>query len=586
MALVKVTDSQLLNVLKLSYASIFPEHGELFIGGNVISFMKESFAHVTGCFYTVTPKIDGERMLMINTSVNLPFYVNRKMDLFVIDGSDFDTGERNVPMVTSVLDGELYDHVFFAFDVLYWKNYKLIHTKTFAERFDGMTRLMNDCRESFIQLYSDFGLVVVAKEYYRLDFITNECLVRSSDFYTVCKEDFENTYKRLSLGLKRPLEYDGLVFMPLYGSYVVADNWKEPGNILYKWKPKEKETIDFCIDVSELHEGNVTEALVYGHKNFVAMKGVYILNDGSTGKIMNRNVVYECGLSLDRCTKEQKIFTPIRKRSDKSRPNFLQNANASLKLIFRDWDIDSIVSILARNDCSIFPKWQVRSACSNNTVQPSDTVVLRYIRRQKCLIERFEACKNDMLMKVISTDERDHRYDDCIEFEVRFGPFIERRHFMWLKKNLQRMGLDENYSHTLDKFDTKGIRRSFSFDSNGCQTLKTSVRKIVLDSKKLYPDVDIYGKYHLKICVSHESVISMKSENDSTCYWRDKKRWRFNYGKHWVIDLTEVVNSKRSDKPFYEVEIEHVNKDSKGLDILNELIAVVLRYVNKNSEVV
>ena len=70
-------------------------------------------------------------------------------------------------------------------------------------------------------------------------------LTEETDFYTFVINYFSNNPVLSTLGLKFPLCFDGLIFTPRFTWYILADNWKYPSNILYKWKPVKHKTIDF-----------------------------------------------------------------------------------------------------------------------------------------------------------------------------------------------------------------------------------------------------------------------------------------------------------------------------------------------------
>ena len=63
-------------------------------------------------------------------------------------------------------------------------------------------------------------------------------------YYKMLHNDFK---KSPNVFIKSPVKLDGLIFTPLDAEYVIG-SWKLPGNIQYKWKPTDEQSIDFLID--------------------------------------------------------------------------------------------------------------------------------------------------------------------------------------------------------------------------------------------------------------------------------------------------------------------------------------------------
>lgn len=164
-----------------------------FIGSKPITFTSESYNKKTE--YAVTPKLDGLRIFLF-FSKNGVYYINSKLEFKKISPIKSN-------LSGTLVDGELVNNNFIAFDILYYKNKKLTELPL-KKRLEFLDKLPFIKQKTYL-----FG---------------NEC----------------NNYKSLIKTYKKELKngkIDGIIFTPL-GNYYLP---------ILKWKPSHLLSIDFEI---------------------------------------------------------------------------------------------------------------------------------------------------------------------------------------------------------------------------------------------------------------------------------------------------------------------------------------------------
>lgn len=234
--------------------------------------------------YAVTDKADGERHFLIIAD-NHVYLINTNLDVR-------DTGivlkEKQQKYDNSVLDGELIllkgRHVFLVFDCLFESGIDVRKQVKLESRLQSADNIINACFVFGKQRGNEFAKLPVRKSFdlkYNLDFHKSEIkhmfddlnndmelekqfvLVRRKYFiHSLGAEPWE-IYAYASLiwklytsdnSIKCPYVLDGLIFQPNDQSYVA--NKKESKFDDYKWKPPEKNSIDFYIEFEKDKEGN------------------------------------------------------------------------------------------------------------------------------------------------------------------------------------------------------------------------------------------------------------------------------------------------------------------------------------------
>lgn len=592
----KVTD---VSMIADAYSSMFgKELGFVFVGGQPVSMMEESLMHVVQKFpgsdefcYNVTPKLDGERMLlMILTNKKYIgryrfVFLNRSMECMESDDVFLNSVDEDDEWFSlCLLDGEYFCPVYFAFDVIYLYGVQNVFLSCFELRIRFLNEFLKSNCGLINQLYTRSHIAVVLKEYYDLNTVSSDNNDNAADddtvLYTILKRRFVETYiERLNMADILPdhqFRFDGLIFTPRSTRYVIGANWKLPGNILYKFKPKCQETIDFSIS-QNVGIGEITDALVVTATNvlkpfLVKPYGrIVILNidiKKEDVRLLNAELlkgsVYECCYYSACSTDEVATFVPVRLRSDKLVANSFKTATACFKLLTRSWKIDSILPLLCRcgNVSSLpFLRWQVQLL--RGEIVPFDSndhIVCRYNRQRS-----------------------ESRYP--IEFEIRVRA-VQFRHFSWLMRSLDSKGISKTYSETVDVFAEKGMRITVLKDDG---TLVSCIKKSVLDRKDYTQFYETFG-YSFRVSVAHEQPEPLHQfrqqivMSDLSFPRRTKSRWSYHYSSSWNIDMTECVDSRGLGKQF-QVELEHVGDTDIEIHELNTVLVMMLADLYGNSEI-
>ena len=238
--------------------------------------------------YAVTDKADGERHFMI-INENRVFLMTTNLDVK-------DTGivldDKNSSYNGSVLDGELIfvpdknRHLFLVFDCLFHKSIDVRPTLKLMERIAFADDVIENCFIFGKQKGFKIGDVKMSmdkfdlnkKLTYHFDELKNLMaifnadieiekqypLIRRKYFITATGgKDWEifayaltlwNTFTKNS-SVKCPYFLDGLIFQPLEQSYVT--NKKDNKLPDFKWKPPEKNSIDFYLEFDKLPSGEI-----------------------------------------------------------------------------------------------------------------------------------------------------------------------------------------------------------------------------------------------------------------------------------------------------------------------------------------
>ena len=570
---------QIMNLYSSLYQTYLAESKCLsFFGSQPISMMKESILHVTEkrqCdnefIYNLTAKLDGTRMLLFFHPLldgNVVF-IDRSLNLF----------EPILPYTYTrnyvcLFDGEMYEHVFFVFDMLYYNGFLCEYM--FETRLRTLQELLISNRDSFtdkvISCFTEHTKIhIVPKLYMELKGF-HTCI---DNLYNFVMKYFSEYPLFQKIGLIFPLKFDGLIFTPRFTRYILADNWKYPGNILYKWKPVEHETIDFLLEQRLVKKTSTSKrssrlivGLVRGPNNNTAF-----LTDFSTNKyavvkcskdtIITSTNIYECAYCSN-----LKTFYVIRKREDKNYPNTLRTAKMIWKLIIDPININCIVPIIlgCNYDCIDIPRWQ-SIACEMQSIIPfSDTVYNRFNKQN---------CKKGIYQ----------------EFEIRIGhnkktyfdTNISHRHYKWLSLTLEHMNISYSCMEIIDVFDDQNLRTSYNGNSIQC------ILKHRQDSKD-FNFHDIFG-YDFRLSVSTEEAhVGLNDDfenlvNQSSNVIKKKKRRSYNFSPNFQIDMTEYTLSKAPNKTNFQVEIELKQFHYFApLDELNNVIVFVLRNLYGRSE--
>jgi len=236
--------------------------------------------------YLIFPKLDGVRYFLyfIDGSCYLLNYTDF---LKLSDGEDAATDD-------TLLDGEFIDGVYYPFDVLWWRGCDLRR----LSRLDRLNHLKN--------LNSTFKMIIIPP---------------LKDIKTGLEKYF------VKKGEKETPPLDGVIITCNSSPYL--------NNRTFKYKPREEQLIDFSIrwyDTTKIElyvkDYNNTSTLFRGsEKNpYRAGGGGYINIDKCTASqidILKKGGVIEC-----RWDEGGQYFFPVRNRTDKISPNFVEVAKS------------------------------------------------------------------------------------------------------------------------------------------------------------------------------------------------------------------------------------------------------------------
>ena len=406
-----------------------------------------------------------------------------------------------------------------------------------------------------------------------------------NDFYGFVTMYFTRNPNLSTLNLKLPLKFDGLIFTPRFTRYILADNWKYPSNILYKWKPVSHETIDFVLEKklirvtqSAKKSKKVTIGIVEGHKKqrvaFMTDRQVntYAIVHHENSIIIDANRVYECGYSFNK-----KQFYIIRERPDKvNRPNSLRTANSVWKLLMYNIDINILLSLLVEVDLKsipCIPRWQKESLSLNPIVAVNDSVARRFNRQngKKALTNEFEVRIG--LLK--------NNY---------FDAYVNYKHYKWLSQTLDSMKVESNFIESVDVFDSDDTRTTYLCGNSVC-----CIKKYQQDIKEYLLNAMFGYDIRISVCTEEQmfsDAVKRKLSLDEHKHlpnvrFRIKKRKTYHFSQNFQIDITEVTTSESLNTTCFQIEIElKPFRYTIDIDELNRVLFFVLQNLYGKSELV
>jgi hypothetical protein len=249
-----------------------------FIGIQPITLSNKSFNKNTN--YYTTYKLDGKRHLYLSTSSTSGFLITSKLEFIPF--------KLKVPKDT-ILDGELYNNIFYVFDILFYKGVDVRNTNL-------------TCRIYMLQEIK--GLIL--KPYW-------------SPYVNSLKYNFNEINNKYKNEMKINGMIDGIIFTPdeSYMSKVL------------KWKPVNLLSIDFKI---KKQEPNIFKLLRHNNKIYTKT----IVTKKQFDNYLDNTVV-------EFVYKENK-FVPIRSRPDKINSNYITVIKDNFYQIKNPVDTDKLLS--------------------------------------------------------------------------------------------------------------------------------------------------------------------------------------------------------------------------------------------------
>lgn len=217
-----------------------------FIGSQPIQLTRKTLSHIYDPEVLVTPKLDGNRYLMY-VARNKVVTIDRTGVETLIPGVVIDTNDH------FLFDCEEFGGSYFLFDILIHSsstgnNNIKVYKFPFYRRLGYMIDQLLLVKVSKINMY-------VKQFYFKHS-------VKNMDYEEFC-DMFSNQYKFLNL----EFEFDGIIIMNKTMRYYLAPQF---GFGQYKWKPKEKLTIDLKYKQGSVHYGvneNKYDCIVEGKPN-------------------------------------------------------------------------------------------------------------------------------------------------------------------------------------------------------------------------------------------------------------------------------------------------------------------------------
>ncbi len=263
---------------------------EYFPGPQPISIEHKHFPILKGGDYLVCEKTDGERHMMVAL-----MYEGKKRCLFV--NRAFNMFEVPINLKKSVydgtiLDGELYEDTLMVYDAV-WVNGESVWNLNLMKRLDAARSIM----KSVIYMKSD---------QYRLKCKTFHQMREFGKFMDVYLPTVQQ-------------KIDGLVFTPVNEPVRIGTH-----ETMFKWKPQEKNTVDFLMKREPSRETPGFKPGTPTWRLYVQEKGKLFFESELPFNRMEDEPWFEDGAIVE-CKyvtwEEPMWWKPLKRRTDKNYPN-------------------------------------------------------------------------------------------------------------------------------------------------------------------------------------------------------------------------------------------------------------------------
>jgi hypothetical protein len=263
---------------------------DYFPGPQPISIERKHFPVLRGAEYVVCEKTDGERHMMIATTFEGKpkcLFVNRAFDMFEVK-----INLNKKAYEGTILDGELYDNTLMVYDALLINGMPVGHMNLY-ERLTEAEKMMK-----FI-IYMKF-------DKHRLKMKTFHAM-----------RDFEKFMDQYLPTVQQKI--DGLVFTPVYEPVRIGTH-----ETMFKWKPQEKNTVDFLMKREPTRETPGYKPGPLAWRLYVQEKGKMIFESEIPQNRIDDEPWFEDGAIVE-CMyvtwEEPMWWKPLKRRTDKTHPN-------------------------------------------------------------------------------------------------------------------------------------------------------------------------------------------------------------------------------------------------------------------------
>ena len=263
----------------------------IFPGCQPISIEREHFGILEKNNYVVCEKTDGTRYMMIAIqygSQKVCVFINRALDMFV-EPLNF----RMAVFKGTILEGELYNNEFMIYDCLMTCG-EVVGNQGFLERLDHCEKTVKK------------AMVL------RTDSIT----LKVKTFHL--HRDFREFMDKYLPTVKQ--EVDGLIFTPINEPIRIGTH-----NTMFKWKPRNKNTIDFLVKKGPTAETPGCVPGEYVWRLYIQEKGKHFFESSipvekmSDYRWLKSGDIVEC--MYVNWENGPVWWKPIKKRKDKTFPN-------------------------------------------------------------------------------------------------------------------------------------------------------------------------------------------------------------------------------------------------------------------------
>ena len=263
---------------------------DYFPGPQPISIERKHFPILKGGDYMVCEKTDGERHMMVAfmyEGVKKCVFVNRAFNMFEVPlrlaKSAYDG---------TILDGELYENTLMVYDALLVNGHS-IWNMNLLERLEMTQRVLKP-------------VIYMKSDMYRLKLKTFHHMKDFANFMDVYLPTVEQVI-------------DGLVFTPVNEPVRIGTH-----ETMFKWKPQEKNTVDFLMKREPSRETPGFKAGTPAWRLYVQEKGKMFFESEIPFNRMEDEPWFEDGAIVE-CKyitwEEPMWWKPIKRRIDKTHPN-------------------------------------------------------------------------------------------------------------------------------------------------------------------------------------------------------------------------------------------------------------------------
>lgn len=247
---------------------------DYFPGPQPVSIERRHFDILRKNWYCVCEKTDGERYIFVANTFNgqrKSFLVNRSWSVIEVH-----LNLRPHAYDGTILDGELYENELFVYDALLVNGHCVGHLN-FMDRYESI--------EKFLKT-----IIYMKKDPYRLRLKKMHAFTDFDDFAA----NYLTTVKQ---------NVDGLVFTPVYEPVRLGTH-----ETLFKWKPRDQNTVDFQMKWDECRN---CWRLYAQEKGKLFYETDFL---GDTQDWFEEDCIAECACVAN-------SWVPIKRRYDKNYPN-------------------------------------------------------------------------------------------------------------------------------------------------------------------------------------------------------------------------------------------------------------------------